>query len=162
MSSVTSDGDSLAGAIAGVREFTGVVEAAEEGVPGLGVVFSAGEVLEEVVGHAVDEFLVGVGVVPPVAGSAIPGGGVGVADPDDAARVDSFAGADGVVGLVGGFEGGGRGRSTALLGEGLPRQYAGRLGGGERTQEACSFTDLVGGAPPARTSARGHGRAGTV
>ena len=127
----------------------GTIETTEQRVPCLSVVFPSSQILEKPGSHAVDYFLVGVGVIPPVARHAVPTGGVRVARPCHSARVNPLSGADRMVGPLAGLEGFNRSDLTSLLRHRLPWQYqrnmneAGSLSCGERPQKAPSMHETV-------------------
>jgi hypothetical protein len=98
---VDLDGNLLTRLVAAAAQVPGAVEIAEEHLPGLPVGGFTGEVLEGIGDHLVDHALIGVGVVPPIAGLAVPACRAGRMDPDDPAGVDAFTDAYGVVGRVG-------------------------------------------------------------
>ena len=101
---VDLDRDLLAWLVAGVAQVSGAVEVAEDRVPRLPIGRLAGEALEGIRHHTADDALIGVGVVPPVAGLAVPACGVRRVGPHDPSRVDSLADAHRLIGWLGGDE----------------------------------------------------------
>ena len=163
------DRDSLAGAISRVPKLVGAIETPEQRVPCLPVVLPSGQILKQPGSHAVDYFLVGVGVIPPVPCHTVPTGGLGVAHPHHPARINPLARAERMVRPLAGLKGFDRSHLASLLRHRLPWQYqrdmreTGGLGRGEGPQKTPSMHETTPfgffiGIPgcPQRDAARPH------
>ena len=99
------DGDLLRLPVSGVAQALGLVEISEQGVPGLGIARLARQILESRGHHRIDDLGIGVLVVPPIAGRAVPTGGIGIMDPHDPAGMNPLGDAHGAVGRLAGRKG---------------------------------------------------------
>src|ERR1022692_3689050 len=114
----------------------GFIKTPEQRVPCLLSVGSSAKILKQPRRQMLDHLLVGIRIVPPVAGGRVPTGGFCVAYPYHSSGVDPLSCPHRIVGLFAGLERVGRGHSSALLRD--RRNKAGSLSYHQGLQEAPS------------------------